>query len=212
MPAEPLRFLVTAGPTREHLDDVRYLSNASSGRMGHAVARAALAAGHRVTLVSGPVELAPPPAARLVEVVSAEEMREAVLAAFPDADVVVMTAAVADYRPEKRVSGKLKKTGEALRITLVPTPDILAELGGMKGDRILVGFALESERGEENAREKLVRKHLDLVVLDSPRAIGAQVSDFTILGADGRREHHMSVSKDFLAQRLVSLAAEARLI
>jgi len=206
-----VRFLVTAGPTREPLDDVRFLANASSGRMGFAIAEAAMALGHQVRLVHGPVAIHPPFGAEVVRIGTAEEMREACLAAFPSCDAVFMTAAVADYRPAHRVPGKMKKSATVLDLPLAPNPDILAELGRSKAGQTLVGFALEAEGGEENARRKLVLKRLDLIVLDSPAALGADVSDFRVLFADGRSEHHMSVSKDFLALWLVSAVVDARL-
>lgn len=207
-----LHYLVTAGPTREPVDDVRYLSNASSGRMGFAVARAAAAEGHRVTLVCGPTSV-PPPADvdDLRPVTTALEMRDAVLSVFEETDVVVMTAAVADYRPETRIRGKRKKAEGPWTLRLVENPDILAELGERKGDRVLVGFALEAEDAERNAEEKLRRKNLDLVVMNDPDTIGADESDFTVLHSDGARDRYISVSKDFLALRLVSLAANVRL-
>jgi phosphopantothenoylcysteine decarboxylase/phosphopantothenate--cysteine ligase len=206
-----MKFLVTAGPTREHLDDIRFLSNLSTGRMGFAVAAAAAAAGHETVLVHGPVHLDPPEGVRAVAVVSADEMRQTVLAGYPDSDAVVMTAAVADYRPERRIPGKLKKGDGPLDLRLVRTTDILRELGAQKGDRILVGFALESADGEENARRKLREKNLDFVVLNAPGTMGAEDSDFTILSPEGLVDRYISVGKEFLAHRLVSLVSKARL-
>ncbi len=175
-----MRILVTAGPTREYLDDVRFLSNASSGRMGFACARAARRAGHRVTLVAGPVALPDPPGIRTVRVTSALEMRRAVLAAWPRTDAVIMTAAVGDYRPARRFRGKLKKGARSLAVRLVRTPDILRELGARKGRRILVGFALEVRDAEREALRKAREKNLDCVVLNSPRAFGAGRMDASV--------------------------------
>ncbi len=206
-----MRFLVTAGPTHEPLDDVRHLANASSGRMGLAIAEAALALGHRVRLVLGPVALPPPFGAEVVRVRTAEEMRAACLEAFPRCDAVFMTAAVADWRPAERYPGKRKKAGSAPVLPLVENPDILAEMGRTKTGQTLVGFALESEDGEEHARRKLAGKRLDLIVLDSPATLGAELSDFHIVRPEGPVEHHISVSKDFLALWLVSFVADARL-
>ena len=150
------RIVVTAGPTWEPIDPVRFVGNRSTGRMGFAVAREAFARGADVTLVVGPGTVQPPEGPRLVEVGTAEEMRMAVLEAADDADAVVMAAAVADFRPREAAPSKLKKEGGPPGLELVPTPDILAELGEVKGDRILVGFAAETEEVEEAGRTKLV--------------------------------------------------------
>lgn len=168
-----MRILVTAGPTREPLDAVRFLSNPSSGKMGFACARAARRAGHRVTLVTGPVALPDPPGVRTVRVTTALEMRRAVLAEYPGADAVVMTAAVGDYRPARRFAGKLKKDARVLTLRLVRTPDILRALGRRKGRRVLVGFALEVQDAVHQALLKYKRKNLDLVLLNSPRTFAA---------------------------------------
>ena len=215
MPGEAspsLSFLVTAGPTREYVDDLRFFTNGSTGRMGFAVARAAAEAGHQVVLIAGPTPVAPPahPAIRVVPVVSAVEMEIAVLSEFPTADVVVMTAAVADYRPAKRLPGKRKKTPGDWNLRLVRNPDILAGLGRDKAGQVLIGFALEAENGDANARRKLEEKNLDAIVLDSPRTVGTDHSDFLLLRRDGADTPYMSVSKDFLALNLVSFATEVR--
>ncbi|MDD5557682.1 MAG: phosphopantothenoylcysteine decarboxylase [bacterium] len=157
-------FLVTAGPTREHLDPVRFLSNPSTGRMGFALARAARDAGARVTLVAGPVSLRPPAGVGLVRVRSAEEMRREVMRRYRDADVVIMAAAVSDYRPRRRLGRKMKKGAPSLAVPMVRTADILAGLGRRKGGRILVGFAAETGDPAAGARRKLREKNLDLVV------------------------------------------------
>jgi phosphopantothenoylcysteine decarboxylase / phosphopantothenate---cysteine ligase len=209
--SERLRFLVTAGPTREYVDDLRFLTNGSTGRMGFAIAAAARAAGHEVLLIAGPTALAAPEGIETVRVVSALEMHEEVLSAYPATDVVVMTAAVADYRPAERQTGKRKKTPGEWNLRLVRNPDILAELGRKRTHQTLVGFALEAADGEENARRKLSAKNLDLIVLDSPLTVGAAESDFTVIRKDGTTNRYMSVSKDFLALNLVSLAVEVRL-
>ena len=210
-----MNILITAGPTREFIDDVRFLSNASSGRMGCALARAAKAAGASVTFVYGPAPCDPPECDELVRVISAEEMRGAVLERAPRADAVIMAAAVADYRPARRIPGKLKKTNEDLVLPLEPTPDILAELGAQKGGRILVGFALEAVGGlaeadnaRENALRKLREKNLDLIVVNSPAAMGAERSTVELLFASGESETLADVSKDDIARRVVS-AVEA---
>jgi len=209
----PLRFLVTAGPTREFVDDIRYFTNGSTGRMGFAVARAAANAGHDVVLVAGPTPLTTPdaPRIRVIPVVSALDMEAAVRAEFASIDCVVMTAAVADYRPATRIRGKRKKTAGDWELKLVRNPDILAGLGRDRNSQVLIGFALEAEDGEANARKKIRAKNLDAIVLDSPMAIGATESDFTIIRRDGTAYPYISVSKDFLALNLVSFAAKARL-
>jgi len=158
------RIVVTAGPTWEPIDPVRFVGNRSTGRMGFALAREAFARGADVTLVVGPGTVEPPEVPRVVRVVTAEEMRMAVLEAAEDADAVIMAAAVADFRPREAAPGKLKKEEGPPRLELVPTPDILAELGEVKGDRVLVGFAAETEDVEGAGRAKLVAKGLDLVV------------------------------------------------
>ena len=156
--------LVTAGPTCEDIDPVRYLTNRSSGRMGYAVATAARRRGARVILVSGPVELAPPEGVEVVKVRSAEQMREAVLDRLPGAGIVIKAAAVADFRPARRAASKLKKRDGTPELELEPVPDLLAEIGKQKGERTLVGFAAETDDTVANARRKLEAKNLDLMV------------------------------------------------
>ncbi len=211
-----MNYLITAGPTREFIDDVRYLSNASSGRMGCELARAAKEAGSHVTLVCGPIECQPPECDEVVRVVSAEEMRRAVMERAPRADVVIMAAAVADYRPASRVPGKIKKSELGIVLRLEQTPDILAELGRRKGGRqILVGFALEAENARENALRKLREKNLDLIVLNGPAAIGAEQASVELLFASGRVEDIENAPKSTVAVRIIeavgSLAAAWRL-
>ena len=155
--------LITAGPTREKIDPVRYLTNRSSGRMGYALAEAALRRGARVLLVSGPAALTPPDAAEITRVESAEQMREAVLKLLPKATIVIKTAAVADYRPKHPAEQKIKRKG-ALTLELEPTTDILAEIARKKDSQIIIGFAAETENALENARQKLSSKSLDAIV------------------------------------------------
>jgi phosphopantothenoylcysteine decarboxylase/phosphopantothenate--cysteine ligase len=157
--------LVTAGPTREKIDPVRYLTNRSSGRMGYAVAEAALRRGARVLLVSGPTSITPPGAAEVVRVQSTDEMRDAVLNLLPRASVVIKTAAVADYRPKSAAGQKIKRRGP-MTLELEATPDILKELSRRKKSQIVVGFAAETENVLENARQKLVSKNLDAIVVN----------------------------------------------
>src|SRR5712671_3045644 len=179
--------LVTAGPTREMLDPVRFLSNPSSGRMGWALAEAARDRGARVTLISGPVELPRPAGIQVVDVVSAADLAKAVDQQLDGVRVVVMAAAVADQRPETRASQKAKKAGDET-LKLVRTTDILAGLGARPQHPLLVGFAAESENVELNARDKLARKNLDLIVAnDVADAFGKDRNKVVILGKDGAR-------------------------
>lgn len=157
--------LVTAGPTREKIDPVRYLTNRSSGRMGYAVAEAALRRGARVLLVSGPTSLTPPGAAEVTQVESAEQMREAVFKLLPLASIVIKTAAVSDYRPKIAAGQKIKRKG-TMSLELEATADILQELSRQKSSQIVVGFAAETENVLENARQKLVAKNLDAIVVN----------------------------------------------
>src|SRR5579862_5364263 len=157
--------LVTAGPTREKIDPVRYLTNRSSGRMGYAIAEAALRRGARVLLVSGPTALTPPGAAEVTRAESAEEMRQAVLQLLPQATIVIKTAAVSDYRPKALAPQKLKRSGP-LSLELEPTADILSEIAHHKSSQLIIGFAAETENALENARKKLASKSLDAIVVN----------------------------------------------
>jgi phosphopantothenoylcysteine decarboxylase/phosphopantothenate--cysteine ligase len=158
-------LLITAGPTREKIDPVRYLTNRSSGRMGYSVAEAALRRGARVLLVSGPTPIIPPPAAELTRVESSEQMREAVLRLLPQASIVIMTAAVSDYRPKSTSMQKIKRKG-SMTLELEATPDILNELSLRKDSQLIIGFAAETENVLENARQKLLSKNLDAIVVN----------------------------------------------
>jgi len=164
------RVLITAGPTQEAIDPVRFLSNRSSGKMGFAVAEAALARGAAVTLIAGPVSIASPKGARTISVRSAAEMYEAVKVNLDDATMVVMAAAVADYRPASVHQQKIKKNGSALVLDLEPTDDILAAVARESGSRVVIGFAAETENVIENARKKLKRKGADLIVANDVSA------------------------------------------
>jgi phosphopantothenoylcysteine decarboxylase/phosphopantothenate--cysteine ligase len=157
-------ILITAGPTQEPIDPVRYLSNRSSGKMGYALAQAAVDRGARVILVSGPVSLNPPAGTEVIHVHTAAEMRDAVFANLEPATVVIKCAAVADFRPSAESKQKIKKTSTRISLELDPTPDILAELGRKRGDRLLIGFAAETENLEREARRKLETKNCDMVV------------------------------------------------
>jgi phosphopantothenoylcysteine decarboxylase/phosphopantothenate--cysteine ligase len=200
--------LVTAGPTAEDIDPVRTISNRSSGRMGFAVAAEARARGARVILVSGPTEVEPPAAVELRRVRSAAAMKEAVMAALGEATVVIMTAAVSDFRPERAEPRKVKKEGvEELTLRLVRTDDILAEVGRKKGRRLVVGFAAEDGDLEARARHKLERKHLDLVVANDisrgDTGFAAEENEVLILDAQGGREELSKRPKREVAARLL---------
>ena len=158
-------ILITAGPTREKIDPVRYITNRSSGRMGYALAEAALRRGAHVLLISGPTNIVPPGAAELTRVETAEQMREAVLKQLPQATIVIKTAAVSDYRPKSVATQKIKRSGPT-SLELEPTADILAELASRKTNQIVVGFAAETQDALENARKKLSRKSLDAIVVN----------------------------------------------
>jgi len=199
--------LVTAGPTREPLDPVRYLSNRSSGKMGYAVAEAAAARGARVILVSGPTALTPPPGVDVIHVETAQQMHDAVLAKLTAATVVIKAAAVADYRPKQVAGRKIKKDEAVPEVRLEPTPDILAEVGKRKERRILVGFAAETEDLVANARKKLQRKNLDLMVANDVSQPGAGFDSDTnavkILDAQGGVEEIPLQSKRSVADRVL---------
>jgi len=199
--------LVTAGPTREPLDPVRYLSNRSSGKMGYAIAEAAAARGATVILVSGPTALAAPPGVDMIQVETAQEMYDAVLAKLPLAAVVLKAAAVADYRPKQHAGQKIKKAEGPSEIALEPTPDILAEVGRRKGSRVLVGFAAETNDLVANARKKLAQKHLDLVVANDVSQPGAGFDADTnivkILDPAGGVEELPLLSKREVADRIL---------
>jgi phosphopantothenoylcysteine decarboxylase/phosphopantothenate--cysteine ligase len=199
-----MRVLITAGPTREYLDDVRYLSNASSGRMGYALAEAARSAGWDVVLVSGPVDLPPPKGCEFRPVVTTAEMRDACVAEFPLCDGVIAAAAVCDYKPKQRIPGKIAKTGESILLEMIETDDVLAELGAAKGSRWVVGFALEAQNPRENALQKLRRKNCDWIVLNAPAAIGAESNSVELLDPAGRTLAEWSGTKDDVARRLVA--------
>jgi phosphopantothenoylcysteine decarboxylase/phosphopantothenate--cysteine ligase len=207
------KVLVTAGPTREHIDPVRFISNPSSGRMGYAIATAAALRGAKVTLVSGPVSLAPPHDVQLVPVTSAAEMAAAVEGAAGEMDVIFMTAAVSDYQPRQTHTQKVKKSDGPESIVFDRTPDVLATLGqrfaGKAGRPFLVGFAAETERIIENAREKLVRKGCDLVVANfvgQGGAFGSVENEVTFVTATGERPLERA-SKDTIAWRLLDEVA-----
>ena len=167
------RILITSGPTRQYLDPVRYLTNASSGRMGCALAEAALELGHEVTIVTGPVQIAYPAQAKIVPIVSTEEMLAASELEFEHCDGLIGVAAPCDYRPQRVSPGKIAKTGAPLELHLIETPDIVATLGAHKGSRWCVGFALETDDHRLRALAKLQKKCCDLMVVNGTEAMHA---------------------------------------
>jgi phosphopantothenoylcysteine decarboxylase/phosphopantothenate--cysteine ligase len=199
-----MRILITAGPTREYLDDVRFLSNASSGKMGHALAEAAVAAGHDVVLVSGPVSMTPPDGCEFHAVETTGEMYDACVQLFAGCDGVIGAAAVCDFRPCERLSGKLSKTGRPIVVEFVENPDILAELGRRKQHRWVVGFALEAQDPRENALRKLRAKECDAIVLNHPRAIGAESNRVELIDRDGQTAAAWEAGKSEIARLLVA--------
>jgi phosphopantothenoylcysteine decarboxylase/phosphopantothenate--cysteine ligase len=203
-----VNFLITAGPTREFLDPIRYISNRSSGKMGYALARAAARHG-RVTLVSGPVALNPPAGVTFVPVTTADEMAREVFCRYREADIVIMAAAVCDFRPHKVAGRKIKKQKFTGKLDLVPTTDILAELGRRKQRQVLVGFAAETDHLERNAVEKLRRKGLDFIVANDVRAFEADTNRVAIIGRS-RREKLPEMSKAKLAGEIVKRAIAIR--
>ena len=204
-----MNLLVTAGPTREFLDEVRFLSNLSSGRMGYAIAGAARRAGHAVTLVSGPTGLPAPEGVVRVDVESASEMLDAIRSRWAAAEALVMAAAVADWRPALRMPGKMKKDGqERLSVEMVRTPDILLELSKDKGNRLLVGFALETDGLLAEASRKMGTKSLDVVVANSLENLGSERASATVLTQDGQARPWTDLPKDEFGKRLVALVEE----
>lgn len=200
-----MHLLVTAGPTREYFDTVRFISNPSSGRMGFAIAAAAAEQGHRVTLVSGPVSETTPAGVERVDVVTAAEMLDASRLVFDECDAAVMTAAVCDYRPADRLERKFHKQATARNVTLEPTEDICATLGQMKAHRVLIGFALEDHDHHRRAERKLARKHCDAIVLNEPGNIGSDRATIEILIADYGWRPPVSGTKLELARVVVQL-------
>lgn len=203
---DQLHILVTAGPTREMLDPVRFLSNVSTGHMGYAIARAARTLGHEVTLVSGPATLTPPKKVRFVPVVTAEEMKRALVKAWPRTDVLIMTAAVCDYTPVRFSPQKIKRVRQKT-IRFKRTPDILQFLGRRKGGRLLVGFALETEALLSNAARKLKKKNLDYLVANwygrGNNPFGKRAASVILLGRAGKKICLPRMAKPKMARRIL---------
>ena len=215
-----MHIIITAGGTREYIDPVRFISNASSGKMGCALARAALKAGHKVTLITAPTTQRPPDAAKVVKVESAMQMFEAVKKHFDRCDCLIMAAAVADYTPIRPAKTKLKKSDQNLTIKLKPTPDILKWAGKnrkvkskkVKGKRverkgqIIVGFALEDKAVRVRAEKKLLEKNLDMIVANSPAAIGADKSSIQIKTPDSSWFKIQNATKAATAKKIIRQA------
>jgi phosphopantothenoylcysteine decarboxylase/phosphopantothenate--cysteine ligase len=206
--------LITAGPTCEDLDPVRYLTNRSSGKMGYAVAEAAARRGARVILVSGPTSLDVPAGVQRIDVRTADEMHRAVVEKLPDSSIAIFAAAVADYRPSEKLDQKIKRNKEPLMLSLEPTRDILAEVAQSKGDRLVVGFAAETEHVAENARKKLAAKNADLIVANDVTAEGAgfdhDTNIVTLFARDGRDVPLPRMNKSEVAQRVLDEVVRLR--
>lgn len=201
-----MRILVTAGPTREYLDPVRYLSNASSGKMGFSIAAEAARRGHHVVLISGPVELPSPPGVDLVRVVSTKQMLEACLSRFEGCDAAIMAAAVCDYRPVRRAPRKIKRQTRGRSIRLVPTEDICRRLGTIKGNRVVIGFALEDRNYHRHAEIKLHCKHCDAIVLNRFDVIGADEAEIEFFQLGRGWSKPAAGTKLKVAARIMDLA------
>lgn len=204
------KILITAEPTRESLDPVRFISNHSSGKMGYAIAKAAVERGAVVTLVSGPTNIEPPKGVKLIKVNSTLEMYDAVMKNYMDQDIIIKAAAVADYRPETVSTSKIKKGEGNLTLTLVRNPDILKELGQIKENRVLVGFAAESNDLVDNAKSKVLRKNLDFIVANDITQQGAGFGTDTnivhMIDRNGEIEKIEKTSKTEIAHRILDRA------
>jgi phosphopantothenoylcysteine decarboxylase/phosphopantothenate--cysteine ligase len=202
-------LLITSGPTRQYLDPVRYLTNASSGRMGAALAQAALELGHRVTVVSGPVEVSYPAGAEVISVLTTTEMLDAARCVFRDCDGMIGAAAPCDYMPERVESRKLTKTGEGLSLHLIETPDIVATLGAAKSPhQWVVGFALETEDARFRAIVKMSKKCCDMIVSNSAAAMNASDNSVEVLLHGGQLLKQIDGPKLTVAREILALIQE----
>ncbi len=199
------RILITSGPTRQYLDPVRYLTNASSGRMGAALAAAALKLGHEVIVLSGPVEVEYPAGAKVIPVVSTEEMLCSARETFADCDGLIGAAAPCDYRPLHVEPSKISKTGEPLLLKLIETDDVVATLGAEKKNRWVVGFALETEDHRLRSLAKLERKHCDLMVSNGVEAIDSHENRVEILAPDGKVLSTVEGNKRLVAEQILAV-------
>jgi phosphopantothenoylcysteine decarboxylase/phosphopantothenate--cysteine ligase len=212
-----MRVIVTAGPTREPIDSVRFITNASSGRMGYACAAAAFEAGHQVTLITGPTCLPPPQDCQVVPIVTVEQLRSALEERFDQCDALVMTAAVGDFSVKERREGKIPRAGGPIQITLVPTIDVLATVAARRRKvnpgvrpQVIVGFAVETTADVEKARREMQAKSCDYMVLNTPAAMGVADSEACILAREGLTCDGIALpwarrGKDELARKIVEL-------
>lgn len=211
---EGLKALITAGPTIEWIDPVRIVTNRSTGKMGYALARAAWRRGAEVTLVTGPTHLDPPEGIEVITVNTAEEMREAVLNNYREKDMVIKAAAVSDYKPLRKTQEKEKKKGIPITVEMIPTPDILAELGKDKGDITLVGFAAETTDHIANAVDKIKKKNLDLIVVNDvsreDRGFAADSNEVRMIDREGNEEAVPLMSKEDVADRILDRVKRLR--
>ena len=209
-----MKFVVTAGPTREPIDPVRFLSNRSSGKMGYAIAEAALGDGHEVTLISGPVNLSPPDRAHFISVTTSEEMFDAVHAHAGICDICVLCAAVVDYKPAHVFKKKIKKENAPFSLELLPTRDILASLGKQDRQFLLVGFAAETNDVEENAQKKLRAKNCDMIIAndvsDAESGMESDENEVEIFFRDGERKKIRRAAKKIIARELVKIISNTR--
>ncbi|MCX7426713.1 MAG: phosphopantothenoylcysteine decarboxylase [Planctomycetia bacterium] len=202
------RILITSGPTRQYLDPVRYLSNASSGKMGRALAQAAIDAGHDVVIVTGPVEIEYPARAEVVPIVSTEDLLDRCLAIFPDCDGLIGVAAPCDYRPTKTEPHKIAKNGKSLLVNLVETPDVVAALGAIKQSQWMVAFALETADQRIRAMQKLERKNCDLIVLNGPEALCADDTRVEVIDRRGEIVAALAGAKSQVARDIFAVITE----
>lgn len=209
-----MRFVITAGPTREAIDPVRYLSNRSSGKMGYAMAAAAIETGHEVVLISGPVNLAPPPGAQFMSILTSDELYDAVHEQVRDCDVLVMCAAVADYKPVTASAQKIKKSDQPLSLDLTPTRDILGSLPKQDRQYFVVGFAAETDDVEENAQRKLREKNCDIVIAndvsDPNVGMESDENEVTVFFRNGEKEKISRAPKKNIARALIKIFENGR--
>ncbi|MDR2709528.1 MAG: hypothetical protein LBC07_06110 [Elusimicrobiota bacterium] len=200
-----LNFLILSGPTREYIDPVRFITNESSGKMGQALANAVLAAGHKLTFITGPAAFLPETKSsnlNIINVMSALEMFKALKENFKQADIIISAAAIADFRVKKISKHKIKKSAD-LTLELIKNPDLISFCGKHKKQKVVVGFALETQKLLENAKKKLLEKNLDLIVANTQKSFGADISAAYILSRDKDTIKLLNVSKDEIARRIV---------
>jgi len=205
-----IRFLITAGGTREYIDPVRFISNASSGKMGYELAKSAIAAGHNVTLITAPTSLEIPKKASVIKVESAREMFKSVKEEFNGCDCLIMTAAVSDYTPVKSARHKMKKSSKGITLKLKPTQDILKWAGNhKKRNQAVVGFALEDKDIKTGAQRKMHEKKLDMVIANTPSAIGSERSKIQIKKNGGKWREFSDMPKKQAARKLIQLIEQS---